>query len=255
MFFVISKILSFALSPIIWIIALLVFAFFVKNQKKSKRLLLFSIILFLFFSNSFITDGFIRLWERPVMKIQDIEEVYDVGIVLGGGMITYEKQTDKLTFRSNVDRIMQAVELYKAEKINNILISGGPGSLLYRDMLEAVLLKRFLLKIDIPDSVIYIDSASNNTYQNAVFSKEILDKIFPDGKFLLITSAIHMKRAEACFSKTGVKVDEYCTNKYVGARRYQFDYLFVPFMVNFLLWDELIHEVVGSVVYSIMGYT
>ncbi len=211
--------------------------------------------MFLFFSNSFITDGFIRLWERPVVKIQDIDEVYDVGIVLGGGIITYEKQTDKLTFRSNVDRIMQAVELYNAGKIKNILISGGPGSLLYRDMMEAVLLKRFLLKINIPDSVIYIDSMSNNTHQNAVFSKEILDKNFHGNKFLLITSAIHMKRAEACFTKTGVKVDEYCTNKYVGARRYQFDYLFVPFVVNFLLWDELIHEVIGSVVYSVMGYT
>jgi len=216
---------------------------------------LVSIIMFLFFSNSFITDGFIRLWERPVVKIQDIDEVYDVGIVLGGGMITYEKQTDKLTFRSNVDRIMQAVELYKAGKIKDILISGGPGSLLYRDMYEAVLLKRFLLKIDIPDSIIYIDSVSDNTHQNAVFSKEIIDEIFPDGKFLLITSAIHMKRAKACFSKTGIEVDEYCTNKYVGERRYQFDYLFVPFMVNFLLWDELIHEVIGSIVYSIMGYT
>jgi uncharacterized SAM-binding protein YcdF (DUF218 family) len=255
MFFIISKILSFALSPIIWIITLLVFALFAKVQKKTKRLLLISIVLFLFFSNSFITDGFILLWERPVVKIQDINVVYDVGIVLGGGIITYEKQTDKLTFRNNVDRIMQAVELYKAGKIKNFLISGGPGSIIYRDMMEAVLLKRFLLKIDIPDSVIYIDSASNNTHQNAEFSKEILDKNFHDGKFLLITSAIHMKRAEACFSKTGVKVDEYCTNKYVGPRRYQFDYLFVPFMVNFLLWDELLHEMIGSVVYSIMGYT
>jgi len=255
MFFVISKILSFALSPIIWIFTLLIFALFIKNKKKSKRFLLVSIIMFLFFSNSFITDGFIRLWERPVVKIQDIDEVYDVGIVLGGGMITYEKQTDKLTFRSNVDRIMQAVELYKAGKIKDILISGGPGSLLYRDMYEAVLLKRFLLKIDIPDSIIYIDSVSDNTHQNAVFSKEIIDEIFPDGKFLLITSAIHMKRAKGCFLKTGIEVDEYCTNKYVGERRYQFDYLFVPFMVNFLLWDELIHEVIGSIVYSVMGYT
>ncbi|MBI9038897.1 MAG: YdcF family protein [Bacteroidales bacterium] len=255
MFFVISKILSFALSPIIWIFTILIFAFFIKNKKKSKRLLLVSILMFLFFSNSFITDGFIRLWERPVIKIQDIDKIYDVGIVLGGGIITYEKQTDKLTFRSNVDRIMQAVELYKKGKIKNILISGGPGSLLYRDMYEAVLLKRFLVGIDIPDSIIYIDSMSNNTHQNALFSKEIIDENFLECKFLLITSAIHMKRAKACFSKAGIEVDEYCTNKYVGEKRYQFDYLFVPFVVNFLLWDELFHEVIGSIVYSIMGYT
>ena len=254
MFFAISKILSFALSPIIWIITLLFFAIFIKNQKKSKRLVLISIIMFFFFSNSFITDGFIRVMERPVVKIQDIEKVYDVGIVLGGGIITYEKQTDKLTFRTNVDRIMQAVELYKAGKIKNILISGGPGSLLYRDMLEAVLVKRFLLKIDIPDSIIYVDSLSDNTHENAVFSKDILDKYFPGGKFLLITSALHMKRSKACFLKTGIKVDEYCTNKQVGVRRYQFDYLFIPFVVNFLLWEEMFHELIGFLVYSAMGY-
>ncbi|MCK5170902.1 MAG: YdcF family protein, partial [Bacteroidales bacterium] len=146
------------------------------------------------------------------------------------------------------------IDLYKKGIINKILISGGPGNLVFRDQYEAVLLKEFLLSIDIPEAHILVDSVSDNTHENAVFSANIIKQELNEGKYLLITSSIHMKRAKACFKKEGIIVDIYPTNKHAGPRRFQLDHLFLPDHINLLVWDKLIHEVLGYIVYDVIGY-
>lgn len=254
MFFTISKILSFLTSPITWVAALLFISFFIKKRRKSRRVLLLSIVVFMFFSNSFIAHEFMRKWEVKAVSDTELRTNYDVGIVLGGGMITVDNKTDKLTFRNSVDRILQAVDLYKSKKIKKILISGGPGILLYKDMKESILLKKYLLKIGLPEKDIFIDSLSINTKENAKYSAAILREFFPGGKYLLITSGYHMKRSKACFEKEGVVTTCYSTDIQSGKRRYQVDHLLLPDLQSFAIWNRLIHEYVGYVIYKIMGY-
>ncbi|MCD4745677.1 MAG: YdcF family protein [Bacteroidales bacterium] len=242
------------MTPIIWIIILLGLSLGLKNPKKSRKTLIITVIVFLFFSNSFIVDEFIRLWELPITGTKYLTENYNVGIVLGGGMVTFDKKNDRIIFRENVDRILQAVELYKTDKIKKILISGGSGSLVFNEMIESVILKKYLITIGIPENDIIIDSISKNTHENAVQSSYILKKNYPDSNYLLITSALHMRRALACFNKEGIKPASYCTNKIVGERRFDIYYLFIPKAENFILWENLIHEVSGYFVYSVFGY-
>ncbi len=208
----------------------------------------------MFFSNSFIAHEFMRKWEVKPIRDTELKTNYDVGIVLAGGMVTIDNITDKLTFRNNVDRILQAVDLYKSKKIKKILISGGSGSLLYRDMNESVLLKKYMLKIGLPEKDILIDSLSKNTNENAKFSAAILRQFSPGGKYLLITSGYHMKRSKACFENEGVVTTSYSTDIQSGKRRYQVDHLLLPDLQSFVIWNRLIHEYVGYVIYKIMGY-
>ncbi len=254
MFFLISKILSFLISPFTWIIVLLLLGVFLKNKKIARRLLISCVFVALFFSNSFIADEVFSWWEYPVTPDNQITQVYDVGIVLGGGMVTIDAQNNRMTFRNNTDRFLQAVSLYKTGKIKNILLSSGSGSLIYRDMLEASLLKKYMIQIGLPDSVILIDSVSDNTYQNAKYSAEILNKKFPTGKFLLITSSFHMNRALACFKKAGILADPYSTNKMMGKRKFDLMKLLIPNIEAISTWDKLIHEIAGYFTYSLMGY-
>jgi uncharacterized SAM-binding protein YcdF (DUF218 family) len=254
MFFIISKILSFLISPFTWIITLLLLGVLLKNKKAARKFLISCVIVSLFFSNSFIADGVYGLWESPITTDTQLIGTYDAGIVLGGGMVTIDAQTKRMTFRNNTDRFFQALSLYKNGKIKKILLSSGSGSLVYRDMLEASLLKKYMISIGIPDSVVLVDSLSDNTFQNAKFSKKILDEKFPKGKFLLITSSIHMKRALACFEKAGVKVTPYCTNRLTGKQSYDLSHILVPNIGAISTWDGLIHEVFGYVMYFVMGY-
>ena len=256
MFFLISKIFAFLLNPIIWVFILIILSlfYFRRNANRSRKLIIASLIVFYFFSNSFIVGEFMNLWEKGITTDKYLTKPYDVGIVLGGGMITIDTDSNRTSFRHNTDRILQAVKLYKTGKIKKMLISSGSGSLVYRDMLESSLLKNYLVTIGIPDSVILIDSISDNTFQNAVYSAKILKNETKNSKYLLITSAIHMKRAKACFEKQGIKVDIYSTNKEAGKRKWSFDQLFLPSLNAFEQWDKLLHEIFGYFTYWIAGY-
>lgn len=121
-------------------------------------------------------------------------------------------------------------------------------------MLEASLLKRYLLTIGIPDSVMLIDTLSDNTRENAINSARIIKKEFPKGKFLLITSSMHMRRAKACFEKAGIAVTPYCTNKQTGKRIFDYKQFIIPDIEALGNWNSLIHEISGYMVYAMSGY-
>ncbi len=254
MFFVISKILGYLLTPLLWIIVLIVLALFQREHRKTKRYLSIALGLSLFFSNNFLADEFMRMWELPVVREAQLAPVYDAGIILGGGMIQQDSQTGRLIFRSNTDRFLQAMDLYKKGRIKKMVISGGAGHLLYRNMLEASLLKKYLVGIGIPEQDILVDSLSDNTLQNAVNTAKILKEHIPGKNLLLITSSSHMRRAMACFTKQGMHCTPYPTNKMTGRRVYSFQHLFVPEIRSILFYDTLIHECLGYVVYKVIGY-
>jgi uncharacterized SAM-binding protein YcdF (DUF218 family) len=254
MFFIFSKILAFFITPIVWIISLLLFSAFSKNEKRKKRALVTSIVLLFLFSNSFIFDECMRAWEIQATPISQLDSNYEVGVVLGG-MIRYDQQFDRLQFDRGSDRLLQAVELYKKGIIKKILFTGGSGSLLLPEAKEAFYAQRFLLTLGIPAQDIIIETESRNTRENALFTKRILDEKFPKTKILLITSAFHMRRAVGCFSKVGICLTPYSADRFSGPRKFAFDYLFIPGIDPFLGWNTLIHEITGYIIYKVAGYT
>ncbi|MCX6270521.1 MAG: YdcF family protein [Bacteroidetes bacterium] len=253
-FFYLSKILEFFLSPFLWLGILLLISLLLKNKVKAKKLLWLTFILYFLFGNLFIADEIMRWWEKPVTRVSDLAQVYDAGIVLGGGMVQEDRQNNRLIFRNNTDRILQALSLYKAGRIRKILLSGGSGDFRLRDMKEGPLLKKYLVSIGIPATDILVDSLSDNTRQNAVYSAQILKRELPDGRYLLITSAFHMRRAVACYRKVGLNCDFFTTNKNVGKRVFTAEHLLLPNIGGLIFYQSLFHECVGFLVYLIMGY-
>jgi uncharacterized SAM-binding protein YcdF (DUF218 family) len=254
MFFIISKLYSFLLTPFIWLFILLLIKLLTKNNKKLKKLILITFCVFIFFSNDFISREFVRIWEYKITPDDRLSKSYDVGVVLGGGMVTIDTKNKRITFRNNTDRILQAIALYKEGRIKKMLLSSGSGSLVEKYQNEARIIKPYLIEIGIPEKDILTDTLSNNTRQNAVESAKILSKEYPKGKFLLITSAMHMRRAMGCFRKVGLDVSAYATNVETGPRKYYFDTLFIPNIEALGAWSGLSHEVFGYLSYAIMGY-
>src|SRR5437773_535819 len=128
MFFFLSKIFAFLFAPVIWVIALLLFAVFSRQGNRRRKFLVSSLIVLLFFSNSFILDEAMRCWEIPAKNYSAIDSTYDVGIVLCG-MITYDIKLNRNQFKRQSDRIIQAIELYHSGKIKKFLITGGSGAI------------------------------------------------------------------------------------------------------------------------------
>jgi uncharacterized SAM-binding protein YcdF (DUF218 family) len=253
MFFLLSKLLEFLIIPLVWVLVLLLFAIFHKSPKRRKVFLIIAAAVFFFFTNNFIADEFMRMWEVPAVSFKSVTKKYDVGIVLGG-MLSYDQKLQRVQFDRGSDRIFQALKLYKEGKIKRILIDGGSGSLTEKDILEAPILREYLLEIGIPDSVICTEARSRNTHENAVFVKPILDSVAPHGSYLLITSASHMRRAMRCFEKVGITVTPFSTDRYSGPRKFLLDHMLIPDKWALLSWDLLIHEWVGFITYKIAGY-
>ncbi len=254
MFFILSKLLAFLITPIIWIIGLLLYSLFSKNQKRKRKTLIIAVVLLFFFSNSFLFDEVMRCWEIPATKDSDLSQTYDAGIVLGG-IIAFDQAKDRLQFNRRNDRLIQAILLYKKGIIRKIFFTGGSGSIEHPEIKEGPLVKKYLLDIGIPERDIIIESESNNTHENAVFSKPLIEKNFANGKFLLITSSFHMRRSTGCFRKSGIDVTPYSTDRYSGPRKFVFDHLFIPRSETLFNWDSLVHEMVGFLTYRMFGYS
>jgi uncharacterized SAM-binding protein YcdF (DUF218 family) len=252
MFYVLSKILGLLINPIVWILSLLFFAFFVKKAHLKKWFSIAAFACLLIFSNKFILNELLIKWERKAPDDATLLVQYDYGIVLSG-MVWYNSQTRQINFLQSSDRIWQAVRLYKEKRIKKILIAGGSAEFFAKDTVESVLLKGFLVKIGIPAEDIITEENSRNTRENAVFTAKLLQN-FPHKNLLLITSAMHMPRAELCFRKVGLNCDIYPADQYSGSRRFGIEDLFVPNARTLFNWNAFIHELFGMASYKIAGY-
>ena len=114
MFFILSKFFLFLLSPFTWLLISIGLYLFVKNRIWKKRFMWSTLIIFFFFSNGFIVNRFVSLWEIEGSNIEDLQQ-YENGIVLSG-MFEYNNDLNRLSARE-VDRIWQAIQLYKKQKI------------------------------------------------------------------------------------------------------------------------------------------
>ncbi|TNE97051.1 MAG: YdcF family protein [Bacteroidetes bacterium] len=253
MFFILSKALLFLISPFFWIVVGTIVLFRSKSMKRRRRLSIALVVSFIFFSNTAIFLEFMRIWEVPGIKIEKTEP-HEVGVILGG-MFEYDSQLDRLSIRRGGDRLFQAFSLYKQGKIKQFLISGDNGFVSSRSLHEAKQTKEVLMKWGVPDSVITTEERSKNTHENAKNTAEILKNKNLTKNVLLITSGIHMRRAKACFDKEGIQTTPFSTDLYTGKKRgYHWDQLFVPNPYNFILWNELLKEIVGYVTYDVVGY-
>ena len=112
---------------------------------------------------------------------QDNVDKADAIVVVSGGQTT--------------SRAEKGIDLYKQGYAPNIIFSGaslddGPSN--------AFAMRDQALANGVPASNIYIDEKSQNTYENAVNSKAILQSLAAS-KIILVTSPYHQRRANQTF--------------------------------------------------------
>lgn len=254
MFFFLSKILAFVIAPYTWLFAGLLYLLKKLWNTPYKKWMLFFISFIYIISNSFLVDELVRAWEYSDDDIYLKSTKYDLAIVLGG-MGRIDERQNRYDFTCSGDRLFQTLPLYHKGRISKILITGGSGSISKPEQREAIYVKQYLKSISIPDSSIIIENDSKNTYENAIFTKHILDSMQFKGSILLVTSSFHMRRSMAIFNKAGFKnVTPFITNKFTGDRKFEFDYCFIPNVAAVSTLNLILHEIVGYYTYKAKGY-
>lgn len=253
MFFLLSKTLNYLTMPLVIICLLFLFSWVLKSKKKA---LLFKIgfALLLLFSNDFITNEVIRLWELPATPFQEIKKKYAIGILLTGVTKGNMVPDDRVYFHRGADRVTHTLQLYRLGIIDKILISGGSGSLTERRTKEADEIADALILMGVAGEDLIIENESRNTHESAVAIKKILQDSISSSECLLITSAFHMRRSRACFAKIDWPCDTFTTDFLIHERKFTPDVLVIPRLDSLQIWHIMIREWVGMVAYKLSGY-
>jgi uncharacterized SAM-binding protein YcdF (DUF218 family) len=256
MFYFLSKAIVFLIMPFSIFLMLFVTAIFVQNKKRKQTVLLTSFFWLFLISNTWIVNKASQWWQWPFINISDIQQTYDVGIVLSGGMIaSMPPGADHATMGSNSDRFTQAFLLYKAGKIRKIFITGiSLPNQMAQKMGETRQAAYMLVKWGVRPEDILFEEQARNTRENALNSKRILTTRFPGASYLLITTASHLRRSKKCFDKVGMVTDVYPAN--YSAREYEFNLgnFFIPDTQALSELNALWHEWIGYIMYKLMGY-
>lgn len=240
------------------LLALLLLIFLLVRNPKVKRisLVLFAFLFFLF-TNPFIAGKMIRWWEVPATPIRELDKNYDAAIILSGVTAMDKMYPDRVHLHKGADRVMHTVQLYKEGLINKIVVSGGSGKLLEEEdePTEAEQIKRVLLISGVPEQDIILEEKSRNTYENALYTKELLEeKGIAGEQLLLVTSAFHMRRSLGCFKNAGLSPTPYSTDFVTTENNYTPADLIAPSEGALSTWTTLIKEWLGYSIYKVMGY-
>ncbi|MEX2511960.1 MAG: YdcF family protein [Cyclobacteriaceae bacterium] len=255
MFFYLSQLLGFLVMPFSICLLLLSAGILIKNRKRGKSLIVGSLFLLLFFSNSYLSNWALVLWEPPIIEMASMP-VYEVGIVLTGVTNLNKSTSDRTFFNKGADRATHAMQLYKMGKIKKILVTGGQGFGTDHNRTEAQLLTDFLVLAGVDQKDIITETKAKNTRENALFSEMMLTKKGYDhhSKLLVITSAFHIKRARACFKKVGLTVDSFPVDYYGSDPILNVKAVFQPSPESISNWHKLVKEWIGLIVYRMVGY-
>jgi len=151
------------------------------------------------------------------------------------------------------NRVLHGFRLYMAGKAPIIVVTGGniyPQNEGVRE--EAHYIGKILVSWGVPEVAIIMEDQSKNTYENALGTKLILDKLGLD-KILLVTSALHMPRAAATFSHTGLDVISSPSDYSMDSNRPRI-LEWWPTLGNMSKAQDLLHEVLGIQMYRLRGW-
>jgi uncharacterized SAM-binding protein YcdF (DUF218 family) len=172
-------------------------------------------------------------------------------IVLGGAVDAARSQArGQVYLNSDAARMTKALELVRRYPAARLVFTGGSGELL-GGQAEAVGARDFWLSLGVPDDKITLEEKSRNTWENAVFSRNLVHPK-PGEIWLLVTSAWHMPRSVGIFRRIGFAVTPYpVAYRTFGDSRDLYSYVSMGDRVITL--DSGIREWVGLLAYWLTG--
>lgn len=237
------------------LIAILAIVLLLFHKRRAALFLsLLHVLLLSLSSMPVVSDHFVTKWERrfaPVPVSESPEEY--AAVVLGGAVEGPVPPRVEENLGEGVDRLLRACRLYKHDKVERILVSGGNLPWLEVPDVEAEVMKRLLIEWGVPAEAILVEGKSRNTRENAVNVQKMLAGQKGNG-VLLVTSALHMPRAMAVFRRTGVRVVASPTDFLVVDRGQRTAMDFLPDAGALQNTTSLLKEIVGMLYYKLNGW-
>ena len=254
MFFLLSKLLDVFISPVAWVLVLLVASAASKRRDVARGLAGLAGVVLYVFSTGFVASRMAQALESTAQKTMRDDVTYDVVIVLGG--LVDDQVTavwGEPAYNDNVERLLVSYDLLRTGRARTAILSSGVGHLGTAGVPESDTLVEQLVRWGIANDRLIAERSSRNTHENAVESKRIVDERGAKN-VLMVTSAFHMPRAAGCFRKVGLAVDTLPVDRRTANPHFT-PLELIPRAGNLQESAHVIHEWVGRVVYRLRGYT
>lgn len=250
MFFILSKIVTMVIYPVPFLLLLLLAVLLCYRRRHVRGVLVGVIVLFYGLSTPII-GARLALWlETPRLLPQQVQPHYDVAIVLAGMLNNHLSAPQRLEFNGAAERILTGITLVKRGVADTLLISGKTGDILERGN-EAELLRGFAIEWGLTLEQVVLEEKSRNTYENALYSAHII-RASGYNTLILVTSALHMRRAAAAFHKQGLFPELYPVDFHTSHEIAPSSFL--PSVEVLAVTTLAIHELIGLVMYRLQGY-
>jgi uncharacterized SAM-binding protein YcdF (DUF218 family) len=251
-FFVLSKIFDWLLSPLSWAILLLLLALVSRARPRLAVVATFlALAVLVVFASEPVEHALDHWAEAGAPSTYRPDVVYDAVVVLGGMVdLAAAHKRGEVEVDEHADRILKAYDLVRSGRVKNVLISAGNADLGPGEASEADVLAGLLTRWGVPPSQIVIDGKSRNTRENAIESAR-LAAAHGWRSLLLVTSAAHMPRALGCFRAVGLSPDAYpVDHRWVAGR----SSAWLPRSLVLSGSTDVLRELTGRLVYRAVGY-
>ncbi len=179
--------------------------------KRKAKFIYSAFVLLVVFSNGVLADSFWRFLEYPWKRLDySVVNSSDGIVVLSSGR-HIPPGNSKIIEWGDPDRFIAGIDLYKANKSNRLIFTGGVNPF-YSDLPpEGNIYIKEAISMGIPKKDLFTTYSVTNTLQEAKAVKKILNNEISSSqkKVILVTSAFHMKRAKKVFEREGIVVLPY----------------------------------------------
>ena len=223
--------------------------------RKKTKFIYSSIIFLIVFSNGVFSNTLWRLLEYPWKRLDyALVDSSDGIVVLSGGGINLPPINKKIIEWNDPDRFFAGIDLYKANKSNRLIFTGGINPLISGLPPEGDFYIKEALSMGIPKKDLFTTYPVSNTLQEAKAIKKLLNDEIPSSqkKVILVTSAFHMNRAKRVFEREGISVLPYPVD-------FRSNKSFSTSLRNPLMWipnsssldrsTSAIREIIGRIIY------
>jgi uncharacterized SAM-binding protein YcdF (DUF218 family) len=175
------------------------------------------------------------------------------GIILLGGFEDGWVSAGRggLGLNESAERVTEGLRLALKHPEAKVVFTGGVGGLLTPGTEATGPVADFLSEAGIAKDRLILEGRSRNTYENALFTRELVDPK-PGERWYLVTSAYHMPRAMGLFRKAGFDVIaypvDYRTRGPEDGRR-----VFEKIPAGLMRVDLAVNEWLGLLAYRVLG--